>query len=589
VEQGKTIFRLFAPRASKVHLHIANDPGMSEGFEKRSLSKREDGVWELAWEEDLSGKFYLYRLDGSCKSPYSHFDPDMDVVDPYALALYRNVGPAIIVDKGQYAKPRRFEAPKEPDLVILEAHVRDLLGKSLTPLEEDERFGFAGMTKWLRSEDCYLRKLGVNTVELQPIQENDAKTREEYHWGYMPVNYFAPDSGYASKPEEASQIQEFKDLVDSLHEAGIAVVLDVVYNHVGVPAHLLYIDKLYYFELKHDGELSNWSGCGNDLKCSTPMTRRLIIDSLTHLMEFYGVDGFRFDLAELIGLDTLQEIEKGLRKVNPDVILIAEPWSFRGHLGSDLKRTQYTSWNDGFREFLKFYVTGKGDVSSLMYFLKGAPENVGQPWQTVNYTESHDDRTWIDCITQNSGNNGFYPTPLDRRRTHLMVAIQMMCLGIPMVAAGQDFLRSKWGVNNTYQRGDINALDYQRQREYSGSHDYFRNWIKFRSSERGAVLRLEDYPSDDFYEFITPEAGAGLMAVYNASGDAGPWQLVFAVNPNAFPASFRNKSVLSEEEGWLQIADHERFSLEGLSSALVPTWGRLHLPPVSCALWIRRA
>jgi len=587
VGDGETCFRLFAPRASEVKLLVADDPKMQKNLEARLLAQRENGVWEFCWPAELTGKFYLYRLDGPRQSGHSHFDPDMDVVDPYALALYRYKGPGIILDKRKYSKPKPFNAPAPNDVVMLETHVRDLLGKSLSSLDEEERLGFAGMTQWLRSEDCYLKKLGVNTIELQPVQENDAKNREEYHWGYMPVNYFSPDSGYGSDPASASQVQEFKDLVDELHHAGMAVVLDVVYNHVGVPAHLLYIDKLYYFEIKPDGELSNWSGCGNDLRCSTPMTRRLIIESLTHLMEFYGVDGFRFDLAELIGLDTLQEVERELRKVNPGVLLIAEPWSFRGHLGADLKRTHYASWNDGYREFMKYYLTGKGDARSLKYFMQGAPEEIGKPWQTVNYTESHDDRTWIDCITQNVANNGFYPTPLDRRRTHLMVAIQMMCLGTPLMASGQDFLRSKWGVNNTYQRGDINALDYERQREYSGTHDYFRSWIKFRLSDRAQILRPDRYPESGFFEFHHPDAGSGLLVIANANGKAGRWQLAFAVNPNAFPAHFKLSPELNQE-GWIQLADHERFAFDGLSSALILLKSHMQLPPVSCALWIRR-
>ena len=148
--------------------------------------------------------------------------------------------------------------------------------------------------------------------------------------------------------------------MQAFHEAGIAVIMDVVYN-VGEPNHLLFIDKYYYFNLDDSNDLMNWSGCGNDLRCDTPMGRRLIIDSLKHLVQAFGVDGFRFDLAELIGVDVLREIETELKKVKPEIIMIAEPWSFRGHIQDALKASGYASWNDGFREGMVKYVRGAGN------------------------------------------------------------------------------------------------------------------------------------------------------------------------------------------------------------------------------------
>src|SRR5690606_15958679 len=195
----------------------------------------------------------------------------------------------------------------------------------------------------------------------------------------------------------ASQVRELQEMVEAFHRNGIAVILDVVYNHVGEPNHLFRIDKLYYFETNGDGSLTNWSGCGNDLRPGAAMSRRLVIDSLVHLVTMYGVDGFRFDLAELLGVELLREIEVALKRVRPDIILIAEPWSFRGHIAGALRDTGYTSWNDGYRNFLRDYVRGSGARDAAAYFLRGSPWHFARwPAQTVNYTESHDDRTWID-------------------------------------------------------------------------------------------------------------------------------------------------------------------------------------------------
>ena len=139
----------------------------------------------------------------------------------------------------------------------------------------------------------------------------------------MTVNYFSPESSYAAEPEKASQIEEFRALVQDFHELDMAVIIDVVYNHVGEPNHLLFIDKYYYFHVNNGNDLMNWSGCGNDLRCDTPMGRRLIIDSLKHLVETYDVDGFRFDLAELIGIEVLRDIEVELKYIKHWLVLIS--------------------------------------------------------------------------------------------------------------------------------------------------------------------------------------------------------------------------------------------------------------------------
>lgn len=583
--KNSTLFRIFAPRASEVRLVILDDPEGFEAAASHALIPLNNGVWEYVSDENLTGKYYWYYMDGPSQSGFSHFDPDVKILDPYALAVVNRLGPAIVIDPSAYAKPKAFNAPKAKDLIIGEIHVRDLIAKAPIPLTDKNRLGFVGLTEYLKSDGSYLKEWGINAVELQPIQENDAHSKEEYHWGYMTANFFSPESSYATNPLKATQVEEFKALVDAFHEAGLAVILDVVYNHVGEPAHLLFIDKLYYFELSSDGSLSNWSGCGNDLRCGTPMGKRLIIDSLLHLIEFYGVDGFRFDLAELIGLDSLLEIEAAVKEKHPDVILIAEPWSFRGHLGSDLKHTHYLSWNDGFRDFVKHFVLGKGDHRGLQYYLSGSPDGVGKPFQSVNYTESHDDRTWVDDITQNAAHNAFYPTPLDKRRTHLMASILFMSLGTPMLAQGQDFLRSKWGVSNTYQRGDINALDYQRQLDYSGTHEYFRRWMEFRLSGFGECLRLDSFPGKGFFEFFPAASGGGLVALYNAAETHGDHQLLFAINPMNYSCKIKVQGI-DLGRNWKQLADSERFNSGGLTSALIKLAPKLELPPVSCALWI---
>ena len=216
-----------------------------------------------------------------------------------------------------------FEPPAAEDLVILEAHLRDLLAHAPIELTDEERLEFRGLSKWLKSDDCYLKKLGVNAIELQPIHQFDSKSKDEYHWGYMPVNFFAPCSHYGSDAQMVNS--EFKELVSNFHDSGLAVILDVVYNHVGIPQHLMHIDRELYFTVDQSNELSNHSGCGNDINPHSGATKKIILDSLVHWVEKFDIDGFRFDLAELIEVELLEEIEITLKKIKPNIILIAEP------------------------------------------------------------------------------------------------------------------------------------------------------------------------------------------------------------------------------------------------------------------------
>jgi pullulanase len=586
VDGDATAFRLFAPRATKVTVTVFRHLDSPEPI-LLELTRGTDGVWEAVHPANLHGWYYYFQVASGHGDPFNHFEEGFNILDPYALATVGPAGPGIIWDRQRIRKPELgYQAPSWHDLVILEVHVRDLIRHAPASLDEEERRGFAGLRKWVEAEGSYLKSLGINAVELLPIQEfGDGYDKNEYHWGYMPVNVFSPESSYARIPELGSQIEQLQDLVAAFHRHGMAVLLDVVYNHVGEPNHLLHIDKYYYFHLDEDGTLSNWSGCGNDLRCDTPMGRRLIIDSLTHLVRTYDIDGFRFDLAELIGVEVLREVEASLKRIKPSIILIAEPWSFRGHIALELKTTGYTHWNDGYREFVRDYLMGQGNQEGLRYFLSGSLGHLtAWPAQSINYVESHDDFCWIDKITENHDHFGVRPTANDRRRTHLMVAILMCSLGIPMLAAGQDFLRSKHGLHNSYRAGDINALDYQRLLEFSGTHEYFRRWIAFRLSEQGRLFRLDSPPDPAFFQFFGAEHGSALAVLYNADRTRGEHRLFFAVNPH-------HETVHIDLEGLSlpgprQLADHDRFDARGLAGPhFLWSHERLQLPPLTCGLW----
>jgi pullulanase len=202
----------------------------------------------------------------------------------------------------------------------------------------------------------------------------------------------------------------------------------------------------------------------------------------------------------------------------------------------------------------------------------------------VNYTESHDDRAWIDVITENPHNNGMSPTANDRRRTQLMAAVLFSSIGIPMISAGQDFLRSKGGVNNTYQRGDLNALDYRRLFRFPGTHAYFADWIAFRRSEAGQLLRLWQRPSEGYFKVVPAPGSTACAVIYNFDGSQGPERLLFAVNPTLADLTIPLGETIPATADWRQIADHERF-FSG-HGARQPVESELFIPALGCGLWV---
>lgn len=587
VSEEGTCFRVFAPRAKSVRA-IYFHPAAPDTVHTLRLSLREDTYWEGECPKNLHGFHYYYQVEGENQDQLSHFDANFKVLDPYAWLTVGREGPGIILDQARLRPlaPKTFSPPAWQDLILLEGHVRDLIAKAALPLSPEERLGFRGLEAFVRSKGCYLQSLGINALELQPIQAFDSIKKEDYHWGYMPISYFSPAPAYMSGPPRPEQIYELQSLVSACHDQGLAVIVDVVYNHYGEPNHLLYLDKYHYFEVNDRGDLSNFSGCGNDLRSSAPMTKRLIIDSLLHWLEFYQVDGFRFDLAELLGIEVLKDIEAALKAAYPKVILMAEPWSFKGHIGYELRSTGFASWNDGYRNFIHQYVLGHGNSEGFEYYLQGSLGHLASwPSQSINYAASHDDYAWIDSISENPQHNGYTPTLRDRRRTHLMFAFLMASIGVPLLAQGMDSLHSKMGIANTYLRGDLNALDYHRIAEYSGTHGYLRAWIAFRLSPLGRLFRLARRPGKGYFQFFRAGPSSAMAALYNADSSLGHERLLFAINPHLWEVSLSLKGLQAQD--FQQIGDQERLDPRGLDSATLSwdTEGSLYLPPLTCGLW----
>lgn len=591
VNNESTTFRIFAPRAKKLCVTFYDK--LETSSISLDLHRNADYTWELQYPKNLHGWYYYYSLLDN--NPNIESNPDLNafnfkVLDPYALAAVGPGGPGIIIDQKQIPKIKtNFEVPQPIDLIILEAHLRDLLVNTQFGAYFHQPIGFRNLIAWLNNNNNYLKNFGVNALELLPVLEFESESPLQYHWGYMTNHFFCLSNSYASEEGGVEKIGEFQDTIKAFHKQGIAVILDVVYNHSGSPNHLLHIDRDYYFELTKQGVLMNVSGCGNDFRANTPMGKRLIIDSLTHLVKTYDIDGFRFDLAELLGVEVLKEIESALKAIKPSIILIAEPWSFRGHIAHALKETGFSSWNDGYREFIANFVLGTSNAEAFMYYIKGSTDYLTRfTAQSINYAASHDDYCWLDRITENPDHNGNDPTVHDIRRTHLMIAILMMSVGVPMLAEGQDMLHSKKGHSNTYQREDLNALDYTNKVNYSATHQYFTRWISLRLSQIGEAVRMTQMPGPGYFKFYNKPGTSVVGVLYNADRSLkNVKQLFFVVNPYLTVEKLHTEDL--DLKNFTQLADHERIELNGLESALILSENNeITMPPLGCGLWVEK-
>lgn len=535
VEGDRTVFRLFAPRAHRVKL-VLFEKHTDEQGQEFDMALAEDGVWEHVLEGTHWGKYYGYRVAGP-EHPTEIFRPEVVLADPYSRAVctkntFRHEAKSFILKTNDY--DWEGDAPLGlawEDLIIYEMHVRDLTAHPSSGARAPGTYPGL-LERGLRGGIDHILRLGVNAVELLPCHEfanieipYDVETEglvntwnpyARNHWGYMTSYFFAPESYYASDGDlttgghcgvDGRQVREFKDLVKAFHREGIAVILDVVYNHV---SHydwnpLKYIDKKYYFRLDPHMNFLNRSGTGNDLKTERPMARRLIVDSVKYWLQEYHVDGFRFDLAAMIDWETVEAVTEAARQIHPDVILIAEPWGGGKYDLAGFSDCDWAAWNDQIRNGVKGQdpFDGRGwifghhwrgdDASSIRRYVRGATRTYGGPFKkarhSVNYFESHDDHTLGDFIRLGSGevDRGAKITDLtanarlserQKKLNKLAAAFLFTCQGPVMIGEGQEYARSKVIVPTDALDPAVGHIDHN-----SYNKDNETNWLNFEHAE----------------------------------------------------------------------------------------------------------
>jgi len=603
-ENTQTVFRVFSPRATAVEICLfdaAEVPltlASNETETVVAMQSDEQGVWEARLDGLLAGEYYLFKVSGP-EGAGEGFAPDSYVGDPYARAVAHARNSCIVVDPAATNEwfagwtDSEYTQTEWERTVIYTVHVRDFTVHPSSGVGSGLRGKYPAITATTGTGAGldHVRKLGVNTLEFMPVAEF-ANGTDSYSWGYTPSYHFAPEASYGTAPLKGSQYYEFKQLVDDLHGAGVGIVLDVVFTHLGEPNTFSKLDRKYYFRRDQEHHYTDSSGGGNDLRTEAPMLRRLILDNIRYWMEEFHIDGFRIDQPELIDMKTLMAVAEVAREINPKVLLIAEAGD------SPLDRAQLLAdagWqipNGAFPDSVKRFAKGEGGRDAVVRAISGSRQGgTANPMQTVNYLASQTDMTLADELLAEVDSSGIMARD-NLRRNSLAATMLFMSKGIPMLNAGQDFLRSKGGLSDTSDRPDrINAIDWNRRRLRlpNLAMRYYRGLIKVRNSQPGASLRLPDIPQEGYREWLLPENENLLGYFVNKSQTYPGASFLVLLNTSKRPVYF---DVEFTRGRWRLFGDGLQMDPRGLPGSYMITHGTeksVLLPGLSSRIFMRIA
>lgn len=507
----KTIFKIWAPLSSGVSIFL-RAPG-ERHYSAFRLTREEKGVYSITLEGDYENYRYLYSVTNN--------EMFSTVTDPYAKGSTANGKESVVIDfdkvKIDLCEDKLPTYKNYTDTIIYELHVRDFTIDSHTNIESKGKYlGIAekGRTTEKGNEAGldYLKKIGITHVQLLPIYDfktaDELNPDEKYNRGYDPQQYFVPEGSYSTNPNDGySRIIELKKMIAALHNEGIKVNMDVVYNHVyeGLFSTFEKVVPGYYFRKQKNGALCNGSGCGNDVASERPMVRKMILDCSKYWMNEYGIDGFRFDLMGLLDVDLINQIVLECRKVKKDFMVYGEGWDMNTNLPSDKKASILNAFkmpnvaffNDSFRDILKGpngedktktggYLSGNlSYVEGFKFSLLGSCLNFVYPArfltssQSINYVECHDNFSLFDKLSF------IYGDDVDKI-LHIIKEINgaiLLSFGIPFFHSGQEIGLSKLKADNTYNLGDeYNKFRWDVLDERIDMVQYFLTMINFRKS-----------------------------------------------------------------------------------------------------------
>ena len=579
----KTTLRVWAPTAVEVNVNLYSDGDITAQelpTSSEAMTKDVNGTWICELAGDMNGTYYTYEVITDTSV--------LEAPDPYGRTTGVNGKRSMIIDLAA-TNPEGWDEDKNPhagekitDAIIYELHVRDLTSDKSSNIKDELRGKYLGVVEHgtVNSEGKptgidHIVDLGVTHVQLLPVydygsvQEDKLDEKEQFNWGYDPMNYNTPEGSYSSDPYNGEvRVKEMKQMVKGMHDAGLSVIMDVVYNHV-------YQTNSFCFNMIVPGYFTrpgaNGSGCGNDVASERAMVSKYIVDSVNYWADEYHIDGFRFDLVGLIDTNTINEIVKTVHEKHPDVIFYGEGWTLNTKLTktgyalatqtNSAKTPGFAYFSDTVRNLVKggtyggvnagWISGGNASAGDLNACFKGMPSWCPTPSQSVNYISCHDNNTLYDHITMVTSG----ASEADRiKMNKLGVAFYMTSQGIPFFQAGEEILRSKpveggFHENSYNQPDSVNSIKWDdlNKPEYMDVYEYYKGLIAFRKAH--PALRLMTAAEVDAN--VTPvtglpanvvaykinggvngEAANGIFAAFNASKSdatvnlpAGTWHV----------------------------------------------------------------
>ena len=584
-----TSFRLWAPTATSVELRLYQKGHSVSPYFQTALSREEKGVWVWSSPENLDGVYYDYVVTVQGVS--------RETADPYARACGLNGSRSMVIDLSR-TNPKGWELDmppeRQPEDIIYEVHVREFSWAESGgfPKEARGKYKAFSCTDTALYNDGthptgigWMKQLGVTHVQLMPVFDYASVDEENpegsFNWGYDPLNYNVPEGSYSTDPTRGEvRIREFKEMVQSLHQNGFRVIMDVVYNHTyhrdswlerTVPG--------YYYRQYPDGRISDGSGCGNDIASERSMCAKYILDSVLYWTEEYHIDGFRFDLMGLLDTQLMETIRKELdaRWGRGEKLVYGEPWTARetamarGFHQADKKHLagmdmEIGAFCDGVRDAIKgsvmdvaargFVNGGRHKEEQILHSVSGwcgkyRRFSAAAPSQVINYLSCHDDMTIWDKLVFTLDPQKQYDKFSSQvlRANRLAAAICFTCQGRLFLLSGEEFGRTKEGEGNTYCSPiSLNRLDWERAWQNRELAEYYQGLFALRKT-LPALCDKSIEARDRILQSKILRSGCVQVLLDNTGGNYR--QLLLVYNASHTPQS------ISLTDGWFLLADGE--------------------------------
>ncbi len=563
VDATGTHFTLWSPKADAARVMIYNTDRNTAATDTLTMKRGENGTWRASVPEKLYGKFYTFAITVGGKT----LDETPGI---WAKAVGTNGHRAAIIDFATtdpegWAQDRGPKIDNITDAVIYEMHHRDFSvdpssgivhkGKFLALTEPDTK-----SPEGLATGIDHLKDLGVTHVHILPSYDYNSVDEanlpsNQYNWGYDPYNYNAPEGSYSTDPANpGTRVREMKEMVKALHDAGIGVVMDVVYNHTADndDSNFSLTAPGYFYRHRPDGSYSDASGCGNETASDRQQMRDFIVNSVKYWAKEYHIDGFRFDLMAIHDIETMNQVAAELKKINPSIFVYGEGWTAGDSpLPSDQRALKenvdkmkgIAVFSDDIRDAVKGhysradergFATGKpgneetvkiGIVASTAHpqvdYSKGNNSKfpyAGAPTEIINYVSCHDDLTLTDKLAASMPGS----TEAERQRAaRLAQTIVFTSQGTPFMFAGEEVFRDKKGVHNSYKSPDsINAIDWSLKARNKGQYDYYRGLIRLRREHPAfRMTTAEDIAKNIVFDKVKTPNVVSYSIRNNANGD----------------------------------------------------------------------